>query len=120
MQTRGWFGGTIYMGSGSHGCINTPLAAVKLIYDSIEEGTPIIVYKDESETAAELVAGPYDAVSLKSEIEETYGTVEDDGAGSIVYWTKAQKAASASAAAATSTSSSTASSSTASATTGVW
>ena len=120
MQTRGWFGGTIYMGSGSHGCINTPLAAVKLIYDSIEEGTPIIVYKDESETAAELVAGPYDAVSLKSEIEETYGTVEDDGAGSIVYWTKAQKAASASAAAATSTSSSTASASTASATTGVW
>ena len=103
MQTRGWFGGTIYMGSGSHGCINTPLAAVKLIYDSIEEGTPIIVYKDDSETAAGLVAGPYDAVSLKSEIEETYGTVEDDGAGSIVYWTKAQKASAAAAATTTTT-----------------
>lgn len=88
MQSRYWFGGTIYLGSGSHGCVNTPLAAVKLIYDQIEEGVPIVVYKDESDEALSLVADPVDVQTLKSQIEETYGTVEDDGIGSIVAWSR--------------------------------
>ena len=88
MQSRYWFGGTIYLGSGSHGCVNTPLAAVKLIYDQIEEGVPIVVYKDESDEALSLVTDPVDAQTLKSQIEETYGTVEDDGIGSIVAWSR--------------------------------
>ena len=88
MQSRYWFGGTIYLGSGSHGCVNTPLSAVKLIYDQIEEGVPIVVYKDESDEALSLVADPVDAQTLKSQIEETYGTVEDDGIGSIVAWSR--------------------------------
>ena len=95
MQSRAWFGGSIYLGSGSHGCVNTPLAAVRLIYDQIEEGVPIIVYKDESEEALSLCGDPVDAQSLTAQIEETYGTVEDDGVGSIVAWsrTKAAQAA---------------------------
>ena len=102
MQSRYWFGGNVYLGAGSHGCINTPLQAVKLIYESIEIGVPVVVYKDESEAAMNMAEGPFDSASLKTQIEETYGTVEDDGAGSIVYWT-AQKKSQASAAAATST-----------------
>ena len=92
MQSRYWFGGNVYLGSGSHGCINTPLQAVKLIYKSIEIGVPVVVYKDESETAMSMAQGPFDSASLKTEIEETYGSVEDDGAGSIVYWTAQKKA----------------------------
>ncbi len=92
LQSRYWFGGNVYLGGGSHGCINTPLSAVKLIYEYIEVGTPIIVYKDESDTAMASLEGPFDSGSLKTLIEETYGTVEDDGAGSIVYWTAQKKA----------------------------
>ncbi|NCB94493.1 MAG: hypothetical protein EOM40_18355 [Clostridia bacterium] len=38
------FGGNIYLTNGSHGCINTPLAAVKTIYETVSVGTPVIVY----------------------------------------------------------------------------
>ena len=92
MQSRWWFGGSVYLGSGSHGCVNTPLAAVKLIYDRIEEGVPVIVYKDESEEALSLVTGPTDDQTINAQTEELYGTVEDDGAGSVVAWTRAAAA----------------------------
>ena len=100
MQSRAWFGGSIYLGSGSHGCVNTPLSAVKLIYDQIEEGVPIVVYKDESDEAMEQITGPTDIQTLNAQIEETYGTVEDDGIGSIVSWSRAQQAQAQAAAAA--------------------
>lgn len=38
------FGGTTYMGNGSHGCVNTPTAAVKKIYSKAKIGTPVVVY----------------------------------------------------------------------------
>ena len=38
------FGGDIYKTNGSHGCINTPLEAVKTIYETVSVGTPVIVY----------------------------------------------------------------------------
>lgn len=38
------FGGENYVKNGSHGCVNTPKAAVKVIFDSIEVGTPVLVY----------------------------------------------------------------------------
>lgn len=38
------FGGDIYLTNGSHGCINTPLNAVKTIYNTVSVGTPVIVY----------------------------------------------------------------------------
>ena len=40
---RSSFGGNIYQGSGSHGCINLPYDAAKAIYEKCEEGTPAIV-----------------------------------------------------------------------------
>ena len=41
---RSSFGGTIYKGNGSHGCINTPYNNVKKIYGKVKIGTPVIVY----------------------------------------------------------------------------
>lgn len=42
---RGSFGGTIYMNDGSHGCINLPLDAARTIYENIEAGMAILIYK---------------------------------------------------------------------------
>ncbi len=41
---RGSYGGSIYLGGGSHGCVNTPYSAVKTIFNNIEVGTPVVVY----------------------------------------------------------------------------
>lgn len=53
----GWrsaYGGEIYKTNGSHGCINTPEAAAKKIFETISIGTAIIVY-DLSDPATEIV-----------------------------------------------------------------
>lgn len=42
--TRSAFGGNIYMGNGSLGCINTPTNAVAYIYENAAYGTPVIIY----------------------------------------------------------------------------
>ena len=41
---RSEFGGDIYKGDGSHGCVNTPYSAVQKIYRHIDVGTPVIVH----------------------------------------------------------------------------
>jgi hypothetical protein len=41
---RGSFGGAIYQTSGSHGCVNTPTAAMKVLYENVEKGTPVVLY----------------------------------------------------------------------------
>ena len=38
------FGGEKYIYDGSHGCVNTPEAAMKIIYDNITIGTPVVVH----------------------------------------------------------------------------
>ncbi len=38
------FGGDIYNGNGSHGCVNTPYYNVQKIYNNITYGTPVIIY----------------------------------------------------------------------------
>lgn len=42
---RNTFGGNIYITNGSHGCINLPLDAAKVLYNIINHDMPIIVYK---------------------------------------------------------------------------
>lgn len=42
---RSTFGGSIYQNNGSHGCINLPYSAAKTIFNSINAGDPILVYK---------------------------------------------------------------------------
>lgn len=41
---RSSYGGSIYKGDGSHGCVNTPISKVKIIYNNTDYGTPVIVY----------------------------------------------------------------------------
>lgn len=41
---RGKFGGTIYQTNGSHGCINTPRDAMVQLYESVEVGTPVVMF----------------------------------------------------------------------------
>ena len=42
---RSSFGGEIYKSSGSHGCVNLPADAARIIYENMEERVPIILYK---------------------------------------------------------------------------
>lgn len=42
---RDQYGGKIYQGNGSHGCINTPYEKVKEIFNNIVNNTPVIVYE---------------------------------------------------------------------------
>lgn len=41
---RSSFGGDIYQGNGSHGCVNTPYDKVQQIYEHTEYGTPVYIY----------------------------------------------------------------------------
>lgn len=41
---RDSFGGDIYQGDGSHGCVNTPYDKVEIIYNHTDYGTPVYVY----------------------------------------------------------------------------
>lgn len=38
------FGGENYVKNGSHGCVNTPKEAVRVIFENIEPGVPVLVY----------------------------------------------------------------------------
>lgn len=91
---RSKFGGTIYQGGGSHGCVNLPLSAAKQIYEIVDEGWPVLVfYTGDTEAEIEAVRAPYigvmtliasiETVSLESEgkINEArvaYNALSDD------------------------------------------
>lgn len=42
---RSDFGGSLYIFEGSHGCVNTPYSQAKIIYENIDIGAPVVVYK---------------------------------------------------------------------------
>ena len=46
---RDSFGGSIYEYDGSHGCINLPTSAAATLYDLLDYGTPVIVFRGEIE-----------------------------------------------------------------------
>lgn len=46
---RPGFGGEIYVHSGSHGCVNMPLAKAKELYKYVYKGMPVIVYAGTKE-----------------------------------------------------------------------
>ena len=41
---RSTFGGKIYQGNGSHGCVNMPIPAAAELFGMLEPGTPILIY----------------------------------------------------------------------------
>ena len=47
MTTRPEFGGEIYKGNGSHGCVNTPLENVTVIFENAPVGTPVVVHSED-------------------------------------------------------------------------
>lgn len=44
---RDSFGGSIYLGNGSHGCVNLPKETAQKIYQNIDKTMPIIVYSSK-------------------------------------------------------------------------
>lgn len=42
---RSEFGSDIYLYNGSHGCVNLPYDAAKIIYENTDVGTPVLVHK---------------------------------------------------------------------------
>lgn len=40
------FGGKIYKGNGTHGCVNSPSYLAKTIFENIDDGTPVICYEE--------------------------------------------------------------------------
>ena len=47
IHDAGWrraFGGEVYLTGGSHGCVNTPPSAMKVIFENMEKGTPVVLY----------------------------------------------------------------------------
>lgn len=64
---RSSFGGKIYKTSGSHGCVNLPPSAAKTIFENIEEGDPVLVYKypeEEYGTPPPAAPNPADAAGV--------------------------------------------------------
>lgn len=64
---RSSFGGKIYKTSGSHGCVNLPPSAAKTIFENIEEGDPVLVYKypeEEYGTPPPATPNPADAAGV--------------------------------------------------------
>jgi len=41
---RDEYGGEIYQGNGSHGCVNTPRWFAEMVYNYVEIGTPVYVF----------------------------------------------------------------------------
>lgn len=41
---RGYFGGTIYQYSGSHGCVNMPVSSAGELFDAVDTGTIVVIY----------------------------------------------------------------------------
>lgn len=41
---RANFGGNIYLTGGSHGCVNTPPANMRILFENAEKGTPVVLY----------------------------------------------------------------------------
>ncbi len=75
---RNTYGGTIYKGSGSHGCINTPWEAAKKIYENISVGVPIICYSSKNELGlgTESISQPVETRVIDKDGKEVTGQTE--------------------------------------------
>ncbi len=77
LTSRKAFGGDIYVTNGSHGCINLPYNAAKTIYENVEKGFPVLVYKlpgSESDTVkARAVPRVVDAINAIGPVTELSG-----------------------------------------------
>ena len=111
---RSSFGGSIYKYSGSHGCINLPLDAAKVIFESVKKNYPVLVYelpgtesvseadkkKEEDKKQAEAVTKLIDAIGevtkdSKDAIDSartSYDKLSADGKQNVKNYKKLQEA----------------------------
>ncbi|MGN0482292.1 MAG: L,D-transpeptidase family protein [Lachnospiraceae bacterium] len=83
---RDSFGGNIYKTNGSHGCINLPPWAAEKIFNSIEEGDPVLVYElggktEEESSESETDISGQESTEMGSDTETettTQSDVEDE------------------------------------------
>lgn len=78
---RSSFGGSIYKTAGSHGCINLPPSAAKVIFENVSKNYPVLVYElpGTESTAAADQASAAEVVRLIDAI----GTVTDKSGDAI-------------------------------------
>ena len=111
---RSSFGGSIYKYSGSHGCINLPLDAAKVIFENVKKNYPVLVYelpgtesvseadkkKEEDKKQAEAVTKLIDAIGevtkdSKDAIDSartSYDKLSADGKQNVKNYKKLQEA----------------------------
>lgn len=79
---RSNFGGTIYQTSGSHGCINTPWANAKTIFENISTGTPIVCYNAATNLgrSSQYIEQPVETRNVAEELGLTDEDEKEDGA----------------------------------------
>lgn len=78
---RRTFGGEIYKTSGSHGCINLPLAKAAEIYNYVSTGFPVICYYFEQVIIPEEPSSEVIDETTGEVIGETVGGIMDETAG---------------------------------------
>ncbi len=71
------YGGNIYTYDGSNGCINTPLDAVKTIYENITIGTPVVITSSVDVSYSNTNDYALDADSDTVTYEDVYGNQGD-------------------------------------------
>ena len=76
---RSSFGGVIYKTAGSHGCINLPPSAAKVIFENVSKNYPVLVYElpGTESTAAVDQASAADVVKLINAIGKVTEKSED-------------------------------------------
>ncbi|MDY6333469.1 MAG: peptidoglycan binding domain-containing protein [Lachnospiraceae bacterium] len=79
---RSSFGGTLYLTSGSHGCVNLPVSAAKQIFGYVEKGMAVVVYGGASQDAA-LETAAKEKQQQESENASKYKAAADQVASSL-------------------------------------
>lgn len=78
---RSRFGGTIYKMSGSHGCINLPISAAKIIFENVTTNYPVLVY--ELPGTENTVSEDKDAAAKVVKLIKEIGKVTEDSEKAI-------------------------------------
>ncbi len=79
---RASFGGDLYKNNGSHGCVNLPPKAAKLIYENISPGDPVLCYHLEgTESTKTTKASDVKVGGTPSTMPEKLPTENDGGTG---------------------------------------
>ncbi len=77
---RGSFGGSIYINSGSHGCINLPFSVAKTIFEHIDVGDCVFVYWEPNTKGAVSADPPKTTTNSSSDTSDQSSEEKTDSA----------------------------------------